>query len=765
MSTINSPRDLTGRFGGQGAYTAEAPAPATMFTRLQDTEPNLRAALSVAITQLTGIAAAEEDAPVPAALIAASPGAGKSRLARELLETFAGDTPVVFHAPTLALCKEAADHAREIGGVAHVIRGRFATDTAESDKQMCRKPALVARGISLGLNIRESFCFNDEARCEFAGSCAWLRQFEPDRTVGHRYMATSYLGYPDPDAYDGVLRVVDETFWAQQLSFVTIGIDEFRQPRTFMKHFARHGQKVESRVKAHADLIGAAQALVDALITGRSPLDLPYSAEDYQAFARLEYAAQADIPAPTPEQSETEQSQLLTRAEDAQRHVSWYALVWVCLAAAKEAGRTTIERLRLFQTNGRIAIRVCRKHPSRHRQPMLLLDADADPEILGALEIDLQRTTNMVLRPNAEVVQVHDRRMTHGSLLQGTDLREAWRRVIRREVLSDQVEQGGGVLVGASRKIVLRFFEDAGHDFGGLSDDEASRFMLETPLHGAHWLWFGGRSLGTNRYRDFSTVIVIGREELPVEALEDRGRALWGDRAGVDLEFVVPGEDGALRLPDREVLYEMSDGSAAAVRLPCHPDPLIRRVQLQTRELATRQLVERLRLARSETRKRVILGCNMPVPGLPVDELVSWEAFCPTRLAAALNDALLERGGMRLSDIGLVEDAPKVFPTLGAVKSYRKREGVDTCAILGALSPRLRGQLHLVQLQEDRPYARLCKALVLAESGGEALCSAETVWGPLKQCFGAGKDDKRGARVDAVLGGHRIGTPPVSSSS
>ena len=128
MSTINSPRDLTGRFGGQGAYTAEAPAPATMFTRLQDTEPNLRAALSVAITQLTGIAAAEEEAPVPAALIAASPGAGKSRLARELLETFAGDTPVVFHAPTLALCKEAADHAREIGGVAHVIRGRFATD-------------------------------------------------------------------------------------------------------------------------------------------------------------------------------------------------------------------------------------------------------------------------------------------------------------------------------------------------------------------------------------------------------------------------------------------------------------------------------------------------------------------------------------------------------------------------------------------------------------------------------------------------------------
>jgi len=764
MSTINPPRDPAGRFGGQGACPAEAPAPATMFTRLQDAEPNLRAALSAAITQLTGIEAAEEEAPVPAAVIAASPGAGKSRLARELLATCAGDKPVVFHAPTLALCEEAADHACEIGGAAHVIRGRFAPDPAEPERQMCRKPALVARGISLGLNIRESFCFNDDARCDQAECCAWLRQFEPDRTIGHRYMATSYLGYPDPEAYDGVLRVVDETFWAQHLSFVTIGIDEFRQPRTFMKHFTRHGRKEESRVKAHADLIGAAHALVEAMIAGRPPLDLPYSAADYRGFARLEYAAQADIPAPTPDQSETEQSQLLTRAEDALRHVSWYASVWTCLAAAKEAGRTTIERLRLIRGNGRMVIRVCRKHPPQHRQPMLLLDADADPEILGALEIDLQRTAHMALRPNAEVVQVHDRRMTHGSLLQGSELREAWRRVIRREVLSDRVEQGGGVLVGASRKVVLRFFEDAGHDFYGLSDDEVSRFMLETPLHGAHWLWFGGRSLGTNRYRDFSTVIVIGREELPVEALEDHGRALWGDRAGVDLEFVAPGEDGALRLPDREVLYQMSDGSAVAVRVPCHPDPMIRRVQVQTRELATRQLVERLRLARSETRKRVILGCNMPVPGLPVDQLVSWETFCPSRPVAALIDAVVAKGGIRLSDTGLVEDAPRVFPTLDAVKSYRKREGVDARAVLGALSPRLRGQLHLMHLQEDRPYARLCEALVLAESGGEALRSAETIWGPLRQCFGAGEDDTAGARADAVLGGHRIGMSPVSSS-
>ena len=265
--------------------------------------------------------------------------------------------------------------------------------------------------------------------------------------------------------------------------------------------------------------------------------------------------------------------------------------------------------------------------------------------------------------------------------------------------------------------------------------------MLETPLHGAYWLWFGGRALGTNRYRDFSTVIVIGREELPVEALEDHGRALWGDRAGDDLEFVAAGEDGTVRLPEREVLYEMSDGTAFAVRVPCHPDPLIRRLQVQTRELATRQLVERLRLARSETRKRVVLGCNIPIPGLPVHDLVAWHAFCPTRLAAALGDALLKKGGMRLSDTGLIEDAPGVFSTFDAVKSYRKRYGIDAGIVLATLNPVLRGQLHRIHLQEDRPYARLSEALVLARSADDACRRAEKIWGPLKQCFGANQDE------------------------
>ncbi|MDR6266913.1 hypothetical protein [Roseobacter sp. N2S] len=133
----------------------------------------------------------------------------KARVARELLGDLRGNDPIVFHALTLALSQEAALHAHELEGKAHVIRGRSATDPNVPDQKMCRKSELVERGVRLGLNIRESFCEQGEARCAHADSCAYLNQFETSKALGHRYMATSYLGYPDPDVYDGILRVVD----------------------------------------------------------------------------------------------------------------------------------------------------------------------------------------------------------------------------------------------------------------------------------------------------------------------------------------------------------------------------------------------------------------------------------------------------------------------------------------------------------------------------------------------------------------------------
>ncbi|GAW37151.1 hypothetical protein RA2_04227 [Roseovarius sp. A-2] len=163
MSNTIPPRDLVGRFGGHGAFKAKTPAPTTMFTRLANAEPNLRLALTSAIENLVEIGDALEGASVPAIVIAASPGAGKSRVAREVLADLAENDRVVFHAPTLALSEEAVEHAHELEGKAHIIRGRSAPDPTTADEKMCRKGIVnfSARSDKLTMPVSElaSTCF------------------------------------------------------------------------------------------------------------------------------------------------------------------------------------------------------------------------------------------------------------------------------------------------------------------------------------------------------------------------------------------------------------------------------------------------------------------------------------------------------------------------------------------------------------------------------------------------------------------------------
>ena len=83
-----------------------------------------------------------------------------------------------------------------------------------------------------------------------------------------------------------------------------------------------------------------------------------------------------------------------------------------------------------------------------------------------------------------------------------------------------------------------------------------STFMQETALHGARWIWFGSAALGRNDWSDCTTVIILGREELAPEALEDLARALFGD-SGEPLQFMDP---EAPNFPEVEARYVMRDG-------------------------------------------------------------------------------------------------------------------------------------------------------------------------------------------------------------
>ncbi|MEO9900583.1 MAG: hypothetical protein ABJF28_07275 [Nisaea sp.] len=654
-------RDNSGRFCNSGAYHVPYACRPTTFTPASDARPVLRSALTQANRTLRE---ATEGDGVPSVVIRASPGAGKSTLERELMAERAADGQLVnvaFHVPTLALAAEATREAEGLGLSAQAIRGRSAL-RPDGNGPMCAKAELVEQASRIGLSAMEHFCERKAEdgtieRCQHFEGCAYLGQFRVDATC--HFLATAYFALPKQPGVDPALRVVDETFWKNFLWIRDIDPVTFKAPRTYFP---------TSVAADHAHLLKAAAQVVGKLCAGESPLALPYSASDLEALAELERKDQARASDIRPDQCLLTQKRKLEKAARAHRKVSRFAAVWEVLAEAKRLGLSECERLRLFTDGEKEVLRVMRKQPLRHKEPMLVLDADADTEILAALGCDIRAEHELTLRPRAHVVQVHDHQMSISALLNSESHREGCRRVIAREVLRDRLAKNTGVLVGATRTVVQRFFEDAGHDFSSKSEAEINQIMLGTKLHGARWLWLGGRSLGSNRYKDCSAVIVLGRQELPVSTLEDQGRALWGDTHGEPLNFVAPDMKGGQRLPLVELPYEMADGSGMAVKVPCHPDPMIRRLQLQSRELATRQLVERLRLAHAPCRKRIILVCNIPIPGLPVNELVSWNALKGDRIDAAIAISLVENGFAQFKQREIVENAPGVFGTIDALK-------------------------------------------------------------------------------------------------
>lgn len=462
-------RDSKGRFTGKGAFDSDFPAPKTCFMPLEQAETALRQALEGAFERLVDARGDKAGAERSVVVCRASPGAGKSWMTRLLLaERYRQkkEDRVAFHLPTLALSDEAANEARGHGLPAQAIRGRTAP-LPDGNGTMCDKADLLERAARLGISLIRSFCRRrgEKGRnrlCPHFHSSAYLSQFRTDAKL--HFMATNYLAFSET-LKDSDFLVVDEAFWRQFVSIRDVPAVAFTTPRT---HLASR------RAKAHADLLCAASDVVAAMVSGRSPLDLPYSAEDFRGFFRLEWMGKAPNPGLFPDQNVEEQCRRLKRAERNYRQVAAFAMIWRILADAKEAGLSATERLRIVRDGDRLLIRICRKRPPKHEQPMLVLDADADPLILSALDCNVLETHDIALRPNATVIQLHDRRMTKKSLRSNPALREDWRRIIAREVLIDRLGPRGGVLVGASKQVVRQFFEDAGHCFDGMKEDEVS---------------------------------------------------------------------------------------------------------------------------------------------------------------------------------------------------------------------------------------------------------------------------------------------------
>jgi hypothetical protein len=747
-----TPRDRRGRFTGSGAIAAE-PVSMPEFVPVGEASDRLQEVLSRALEAAVGWDDLSDEPP-PVVAVAASPGAGKSRAILEALagvdrSRLSGD--VVIYGPTLAQAEEAAVVAVARGVGWHVTRGRSARNPA-TGTPMCARSELAERVARAGLNVTGTLCTRTEedgtvSTCPHFESCAYLRQWhalEPGPVV--RFESAAYLQRgKDGSGRPVAVRIVDETVWRGFLRTAAVRVDSFtRAAPVFAKGRNRRvrGQRAafERQVELDNDRVTAAQAVATAMQEGRSPVVDGFEAKDFEAFARAEEDGPTVLHV-SPGAADAALVKAVERFEAGDREAGKRAALWRVLAEAKRAGRADSERVQFVadyrgkrgDKEPRDVIRVHWRAAFPSDVPVIHLDADADPLILAQMHPGAE-LVQFALRPNAEVVQVADRTFSKTSLCK-PETRAAWVDVIRAEVLRDRTHGARGVLVAASKEVVRRFFEDARIVTEAMQDEEARRVMAATELHGARWLWFGPASLGLNAFETFGTAIVIGREELPVDALEDLGRAMFGD-SGEPLQMVKPDAEGRRLMPPVPVSYLMRDGSGRAARVRMHPDLRVRALQMQTREFGTRQFVERLRLARAVDRKRVVIGSNVPLPGFPVDALVPFDELVPDRMTAAF----LEAGGvLRLSPAGLAADAPEAFGTVKAAEQFLARVIPPTPLIepyyrCGGYNP------VVVEMRlEGQRGARPTKVLMLPGQDYGAVLAAR--YGPVKAWRVVGEED------------------------
>jgi len=717
-------RATNGRFTGQGAERAEQSNVVPLFEDLEPARVKIRTTLERFIEQALAyddfVEPGEPEPIVPILALAATPGAGKSGTALDVLaktdfSPLGGD--VVFYAPTLALAEQAASN---FGADAHVTRGRSAKQPG-TETTMCARADLASKVAAAGLVVKITLCeskdtMGNKRRCPNFHSCAYLQQWNelPKHPVV-RFEATAYLNLPgDGSGRKTGMRVIDETIWQQATRQTDLSFDDWTAERTM------------SNPLLDVDATDAARGVLRALQTGESIIGGKYGAQDFRAFKTAE-TAPINLGNCAPDCHDDDFIRLLDAHDELGKNGRRRAGLWAILEDCAERRIETSERIRIVETKDGPRIRFSWFQAPPADVPTLVLDADITAPILERLYPGAELVT-VDLKPNAEVVQLTDRTFSN-TKLQTVGVRRELVRLVRAEVMRDA--EARGVLVIATRKAVRAMFEDAGHDFEGQDQRDVSEVMLKTPLHGARWLWFGPASLGRNDWEDFGTAIVIGREDIGLDALEDKARGFFGD-SETPLAFVEPDETGRRILPAAKLPVTMGNGEAWVINARAHPDARVRALQTQTRELAARQAIERLRLVNATERKRVLICTTVPVPGLPVSALRRWDQIAPSRLEAAIAEAAQGTSVLRLSATGLCADAPNEFPTAKAAKRWLEVEGKAALEKIRPLTGNKillpGGGLILCKIRPDAKGARATSAIVI---GQNPKFVAEAALGPL----------------------------------
>jgi hypothetical protein len=254
---------------------------------------------------------------------------------------------------------------------------------------------------------------------------------------------------------------------------------------------------------------------------------------------------------------------------------------------------------------------------------LLILDGTADPDILRAFIPELEVSDEIRVERNAHVVQVTGRTFPKRSLLKSSARYDPdlWREIC---AFIEMIASRGKTLVVTNKPVRCQLTEE----------DDNTSLPISAKFGDADVAHFGNIR-GSNEFEDHDAVIILGRDEPPVRAAEERAMAIWYDTAE-PIERIWADSNGRVNYPKELRPYFTHEAGETTEWVSVHPDHRVQAVVKQIRDAEMLQAIDRLRLIHSDRRKTVYILCNIPLD-IPVDRLVTWGQLIPDeRLAEAI---------------------------------------------------------------------------------------------------------------------------------
>ena len=539
--------------------------------------------------------------------IRAAAGLGKSTQALKAIHE--RGLSADYFVPSHKLAAELA--ARFPPGVAIAIRGRDQKD-ADHPIPLCAKHESVTalQKAGLGYLSAQLLCgkidpATGKRPCPHAAGCGYLKQF--NSTAPIRIYAHEWLSLPERDQRKPDVVVVDESFRDAL---------ERRKSWEIADLFAA-GSLYRTLIAGVADgnLIEVATphlAAIDAAIDA-APLSLP------------------DVhPEMNPSEALAKIAGLEVSRED--RCLSFLRAVKRAVESNEPLSIWHVEKKKEYPAKIHAAHTVQIKFVAA-KVPRLYLDASLQRRIVDTVSPGVE-FVDIAARRNAHVVQVADTALA------------GWRLKADNDHLSSRI------IEFVTRK--------AGENPNGsiiASKDwlAAHGSRLPSCVKQAHY----GALRGLNELEAADWVVVVGRNEPPPWGVESIARAWFAGDAGFEVGTVTR-EQSAL---------VARNGDTATITRTAFEDRRCQEILESIREQESLQAVDRLRLIHATKPKTIYLLCNLPLPGLPPDELVTLDdLLLPGRIAE-----VMLRDFAVVGPAALAARHPDLFPTAKTAKEHLDR--------------------------------------------------------------------------------------------